>query len=84
MTTNQKLTTTALAIAMLTGCAGRSHLGFEFGQSFSNAFTTQADLTRASIAASEYKLSGQEAASIRLQVQVATTDAESGDTDDAQ
>ena len=66
----------AAAIGLLTGCAGATHLGFDYGESYTKAFTTQTDLTRTSIAASEYKLSGTEAADIRLQVQEATTDAE--------
>ena len=66
-----------IGIGLLSGCAGSAHLGFDYGQSYTKAFTTQTDLTRTSIAASEYKLSGTEAANIRIQVQEATTDAES-------
>jgi hypothetical protein len=77
----QKIVVAAIAVSLSTGCAARAHLGFDYGESFSRAFTTQADLTRTTIATSEYKLSGIEAASIRILVQEATTDAEGGGTE---
>lgn len=74
----QKIVVAAIAVSLSTGCAARTHLGFDYGESFNSAFSMQADLTRPTIAASEYKLSGTEAASIRILVQEATTDAEGG------
>jgi hypothetical protein len=79
----QKIVVAAIAVSLSTGCAARTHLGFDYGESFSSAFTTQADLTRTTIATSEYKLSGTEAANIRILVQEATTDSESGGTENA-
>ena len=76
MKNTKNIVAIAIAIGLLTGCAGSVHLGFDYGDSYTKAFTTQTDLTRTSIAASEYKLSGTEAANIRIQVQEATTDAE--------
>jgi hypothetical protein len=42
----------------------------------------QADLTRPSVAGSEYHLSGNEAAAIRILVQEATTDQETAEGED--
>ncbi len=61
----------------LAGCAPL-HLTYDYGRAFDQAFTLQADLTRASVASSLYQLYGVEAAEIRIRVQEQTTDEESG------
>jgi predicted lysophospholipase L1 biosynthesis ABC-type transport system permease subunit len=60
----------------LTGCGQPHHLGPDHGESYRAAFTTQADLTRASAVDDQYPLSGFEAMEIRMRVQEATTDQE--------
>ncbi len=63
-----------LAPALLVGCGQPSHLGYDFGRAYTEAVTAQADLTRPSVASSEYMLEGSEASKIRMQLEEATTD----------
>lgn len=64
------------AVALIaSGCGTPMNLSYDFGRSYSAAFQTQADLTRASVAAAQYRISGLEGTAIRLQVEQSTTDA---------
>lgn len=70
-----------LALLALAGCASPLHLTYDYGRAFTESIVAQADLTRASVAESQYSLYGVEAANIRLQVQQEATDQESGDAE---
>ena len=61
-------------LAALAGCAEPTHLGYDFGASYTETFTRQADLTRPSVANRQYVLYGLEAVKIRLLVEAATTE----------
>ncbi len=65
-----------VAAAGLTGCASPLHLTYDFGRAYTTAYTMQADLSRPSVANSQYPLYGKEAESIRIQVQEKTSDEE--------
>lgn len=60
--------------ALLGGCKHYQHLTYDFGRAYTASVTTQADLTRPSVASSEYFLEGTEAAKIRMALKEATTD----------
>lgn len=60
--------------------AGKSHLQYDFGRSFTAAMIGQADLTRPSVANLQHPLQGVEAQAIRLRVQESTTDTETGES----
>ena len=64
-----------------TACGEPRYLGWDYARAYIECFTMQADLTRPSVAGSEYQLSGNEAAAIRILVQQATTDQETGETE---
>ena len=49
-------------LLVLTSCGEPRHLSWDYGRAYTEAFTLQANLTRPSIIASEYQLSGLEAA----------------------
>lgn len=66
------------AVVALSGCASPMHLTYDFGRAFTEAFTSQADLTRPSVANSTYQLYGTEAAEIRIRVREETTDKQTG------
>lgn len=66
------------ALVGLSGCASPLHLTYDFGRAFTEAFTSQADLTRPSVANSTYQLYGTEAAEIRIRVREETTDKQTG------
>lgn len=68
-----------VAGALLAGCAEPRHLTYDFGRSYSGAFTAQADLTRPSAATEQYALYGIEGVKIRLLVQEAVAEQKSGD-----
>lgn len=72
-----------LAVLLLAaaGCASPLHLTYDFGRAYTESIVAQADLTRASVADSQIHLYGNEAASIRIQVQKETTDSETGDAE---
>jgi hypothetical protein len=76
---NRMLATALVLLA--TGCASPLHLTYDHGRAFTDAVTAQADLTRPSVASSQYQLYGVEATEIRIRVQEQSTDAESGETD---
>ncbi len=60
------------------GCASPLHLTYDYGRAFTEAFTSQPDLTRPSVATSTYHLYGTEAAEIRIRVREETTNRETG------
>jgi hypothetical protein len=57
--------------ALFSGCAQPVHLSYDFGRSYSETMTAQADLSRPAIAMTNYHLYGLEAVSIRLNVESA-------------
>ncbi len=72
-----RLLLAAIAVAA-SGCASPLHLTYDYGRAYTQAVTTQADLTRSSVSASQYQLYGVEAAQIRIRVQEETGNAELG------
>lgn len=64
-----------------TGCSQPDHLSYDFGRAYTATFPVQADLTRTSAAGLDHPLSGVEAQAIRLNVQVESTNEESGESD---
>lgn len=62
--------------ALFAGCAQPAHLSYDFGRSYSETMTAQADLSRPAIAMTNYHLYGLEAVSIRLNVEAAAQSAE--------
>lgn len=68
-----------VAIGLASGCAQPLHLGYDHGRAFTDCFTMQPDLMRESVVDAAYPLAGVEAAKIRLNVEAATTNAESGE-----
>lgn len=75
-----RLLLAAIAVAA-TGCASPLHLTYDYGRAYTQAVTTQADLTRSSVSASQYQLYGVEAAEIRIRVQETSTDVETGNAE---
>ena len=70
-----------LALLLLAGCTSPLHLTYDYGRAYTASIVAQADLTRPSVAESQYALSGVEAASIRLRVREEATDQETGQTE---
>ncbi len=73
----------SLLLAVILGagaCASPLHLTYDHGRAYTEAVVRQADLTRPSVANSQYALYGVEAEQIRIQVQKQTTDAEDNST----
>lgn len=71
--------TLLLAMALGAGaCASPLHLTYDHGRAYTEAVVRQADLTRPSVANSQYALYGVEAEQIRIQVQKQSTDEEDG------
>ena len=62
--------------AILGGCASPLHLTYDHGRAYTEAMTSQADLTRPAVANSQYSLYGTEAEAIRILVREHTTDEE--------
>jgi hypothetical protein len=58
------------------GCASPLHLQYDYGRAYTQAILSQADLTRPSVANSQYALYGTEAEAIRIRVREKTTDEE--------
>lgn len=72
--------TTMLLPLVALGCAEPAHLQYDYGRAYTETFTQQADLTRASVADDDYPLYGIEGVKIRLLVQEATTTAQTATT----
>lgn len=68
-------------LALASGCASPLHLQYDYGRAYTESIVVQADLTRPSVAESQYALYGVEAAEIRLRVQEQTTDAADGEAE---
>lgn len=71
----------ALAILALTACGEPYHLQSDFGNAYLQATQTQGDRGRASVAASEYALTGFEGIELRLRVTEASSDVETGEVE---
>lgn len=76
-----RMTLAAAAAALLAGCVSPPHLTYDYGRTYTEAFVAQADLTRPSVANSQYQLYGVEAAQIRIRVQEEATDTETAEVD---
>ena len=70
-----------ILVLALAGCTSPLHLTYDYGRAYTASILAQADLTRPSIAESEYALYGVEAANIRVRVQEESTDKETGNTE---
>jgi hypothetical protein len=68
-----------IAALLAAGCASPLHLQYDYGRAYTAAIVSQADLTRPSVANSQYSLYGTEAESIRIRVREKTTDEEEGE-----
>lgn len=64
------------AILGLAACVSPLHLTYDHGRAYTEAVLSQSDLTRTSVATSNYELYGVEAESIRIRVQEDATDDE--------
>jgi len=64
----------ALGAGLLSACGNPMNLSYDFGRSYSAAFQAQADLSRPSVAAAQYRLSGMEGTQIRIQVEESAGD----------
>jgi hypothetical protein len=58
----------------LAACGNPMNLTYDFGRAYNGAFQQQADLSRPSVAAAQYRLSGLEGTAIRLRVKESATD----------
>jgi len=67
--------------ATAAGCASPIHLTYDHGRAYTEAIIRQADLTRPSVANSQYRLYGVEAEEIRIRVQESSTDEETGESE---
>ena len=76
--TNATKSLLLLAVCASGACASPLHLTYDHGRAYTEAIIRQADLTRPSVANSQYQLYGTEAELIRIKVQESTTDEESG------
>ncbi len=79
---NRFIATALVAGASLAaGCASPLHLTYDHGRAFTDAAVAQADLTRPSVANSQYQLYGTEATEIRIRVQEESTNSETGESE---
>lgn len=70
-----------LSLLLIAGCTSPLHMTYDYGRAYTASIVAQADLTRPSVAESQYALYGVEAASIRLRVREEATDTETGQTE---
>lgn len=70
-----------LLLASATACKTPNHQQYDYGRATLEAYNTQTDLTRASVADNQHPLAGNEAAAIRLNQRTSATDTESGDSE---
>ena len=63
------------------GCMQPLHLQYDYSRAYMQVMTTQADLTRESVADSDYVLSGIEALELRQRATESATDEESGEAE---
>lgn len=66
-----------VALISLSGCANPMNLTYDFGRSYTASVQAQSDLSRPSVAAAQYRLSGMEGTEIRLRLYETTTEASS-------
>jgi hypothetical protein len=79
---NRFLFLTALAAATLaSGCIRPNRLQYDYGRSYSEAYSVQTDLTRASVKDNVPALSGAEGLALRAAVVEETSTAKSGQTE---
>jgi hypothetical protein len=71
-----RLVLTALLGA--TACNAKTHLQYDHGRAYRASMSTQADLSRPSVSAKTYPLTGVEGLALRAEVAKQTTDSESG------
>lgn len=76
-----RLTLTLAALAALTACGHPTHLQYDYGHSYEEAFAIQADLERESVEDAVYELNGVEGIEIRARAAESTTDQESGQSE---
>jgi len=67
-----------LSATVLGGCTEPLRLQYDHGRAYAEAFSRQADLTRASVSSDVYVLTGTEGLELRKRVEEATTDTETG------
>lgn len=72
----KRLILSALALTALVGCGHPQTLQYDYARSYTETFSTQADLERASVNMELYELSGVEGIAIRAAAAVEATDAE--------
>lgn len=68
----------AFTIALLAGCGEPTHMQYDFGRCYAEAFAIQSDLSRTSAEGMQYPLTGVEGLEVRARVEEATTDTEEG------
>ena len=70
-----------LSSTLAAGCMQPLHLQYDYSRAYTQVMTTQADLTRESVAGSDYVLSGIEALELRQRATESATDEESGEAE---
>lgn len=73
-----------LGLLLAAGCGQPTHLQYDFGRSYVDALSAQADLGRPSVADAAYPLSGAEGIKLREIVVKESTDDESGQAENIQ
>ena len=63
---------------LMLACGEPVHMQYDFGRSYTEAFSAQADLERPSVEDAAYSLSGEEGLKLRQQVVEKSSDEESG------
>ncbi len=76
---NRSITVIIAGGLFVAACGEPAHLQHTWSQSYTEAFGTQADLERESVAYFQTELTGEEALALRERVAEATTDAETGE-----
>jgi hypothetical protein len=77
---NERITIWVAGGLFVAGCAEPAHLQRSYGASTHQAFTTQADLERPSVAEHATALTGEEGLALRQRVAEATSDEATGQT----
>ncbi|MDP2307038.1 MAG: hypothetical protein Q8P18_13525 [Pseudomonadota bacterium] len=73
-----------MTLLLALACAQPLHMQYDFARATRESAQIQADLSRESVAASLYPLSGAEAALLRKNVEKSSTDEESGEVESTQ
>lgn len=69
--------TRVLVLLGLAACGNPMNLTYDFGRAYGAAVQAQADLSRPSVAAAQYRLAGLEGTEIRLRLREETAEAKS-------